>query len=201
MTNVVTQMNVNEEGFIVVDLRTESEMSQEVSNAWEFMQLHVVVEGMTGEQLYNALRCYSIPSDIEDGSYKDYAIESANHLHNFICSIDEVEVLGFSEGPRYWFVKYQYDGEVYSIGPGSEEKIMVYGIHKYWVMNNGSVTHDDSVEEGIVENDDSTWPNKSYLVDCDKLPSALIDADEELAPFILDYHHKKVEKPDWIVED
>ena len=46
---------------------------------------------------------------------------------------------------------------------------MTYGIHKYWVMNNGSVIHDDFAHEGVVE------------------------------PFILDYHHKKIDKPDWIV--
>lgn len=78
---------------------------------------------------------------------------------------------------------------------------MTYGLHKYWVMNNGSVIHDDFAHEGVIESDDTTWTNKAYLVDADKLPPELIHADDDvLEPFILDYHHKKIEKPDWIVE-
>lgn len=31
-----------------------------------------------------------------------------------------------------------------------------YGIHKYWLMNDGTVIYEDYVDEYIVENDDST---------------------------------------------
>lgn len=76
-----------------------------------------------------------------------------------------------------------------------------YGIHKYYVMNDGEVFHEDFMEEHIDESNDFTWPNNYYLIDVDKLPPELVHADDEvIAPFILDYHYKKIEKPEWIVE-
>lgn len=78
---------------------------------------------------------------------------------------------------------------------------MTYGIHKYWVMNNGSVIHDDFAGEGVVESDDYTWPNKSYMVNVDLLPPHLLHADDDtIGVPILKYHHGISLKPDWIVE-
>lgn len=78
---------------------------------------------------------------------------------------------------------------------------MTYGIHKYWVMNNGEVIHDDFVEEHVDESNDFTWPNTSYNINVDLLPEDLIHADDEvIGPLILAYHHKETDKPVWIVE-
>ena len=68
-------------------------------------------------------------------------------------------------------------------------------------MNDGEVVHDDFAHECVDESNDFTWPNTSYNVDVDKLPVELQNADNEvLAPLILAYHHKEIDKPDWIVE-
>lgn len=77
---------------------------------------------------------------------------------------------------------------------------MTYGIHKYWVMNDGEVIHDDFVNEHIDESNDFTWPNTAYMVNIDLLPDDLKHADDEvLAPLILAYHHKKDTKPSWLI--
>lgn len=76
-----------------------------------------------------------------------------------------------------------------------------YGLHKYWVMNDGEVVHDDFVNECIDESNDFTWPNTYYIVDVDLLPEELKHADNEvIGPLILAYHHKEVIKPIWIKE-
>ena len=78
---------------------------------------------------------------------------------------------------------------------------MTYGLHKYWVMNDGEVIHDDFMNEHVDESNDFTWPNTAYTVDVDKLPPELVHADDEvIGPLILAYHYKESEKPDWIVE-
>lgn len=78
---------------------------------------------------------------------------------------------------------------------------MTYGIHKYWVMNDGEVLHDDWAQEGVDESNDFTWPNTSYSINADLLPENLLHADDEvIGPIILAYHHKEIDKPDWIVE-
>ncbi len=78
---------------------------------------------------------------------------------------------------------------------------MTYGLHKYWVMNDGEVIHDDFMNEHVDESNDFTWPNTAYTVDVDKLPPELVHADDEvIGPLILAYHHKESEKPEWIVE-
>ena len=76
-----------------------------------------------------------------------------------------------------------------------------YGIHKYWVMNDGEVKHENYVNECVIENDDSTWPNTCYTINVDLLPDDLKNGDDEdLAPLILAYHHKEIDKPIWIME-
>lgn len=78
---------------------------------------------------------------------------------------------------------------------------MTYGLHKYWVMNDGEVIHDDFMNEHVDESNDFTWPNTAYTIDADKLPLDLLHADDEvIGPFILAYHKKESPKPDWIVE-
>ena len=76
-----------------------------------------------------------------------------------------------------------------------------YGIHKYWVMNDGEVKHEDYVNECVIENDDSTWPNTYYTINVDLLPDDLKNGDDEdLAPLILAFHHKEIDKPNWIID-
>ena len=76
-----------------------------------------------------------------------------------------------------------------------------YGIHKYWVMTDGEVKHEDYVNECVIENDDSTWPHTCYTVNVDLLPDDLKNGDDEdLAPLILAYHHKEISKPNWIID-
>lgn len=75
-------------------------------------------------------------------------------------------------------------------------------VHKYWVMNDGGVKHEDYVNDGIDQSNDFTWPNTCYTVNVDLLPDDLKNADDEdLAPLILAYHHKEINKPVWIMED
>lgn len=77
-----------------------------------------------------------------------------------------------------------------------------YGIHKYWVMYDGEVKHEDYVNDGIDQSNDFTWPNTCYTVNTDLLPDDLKNGDDEdLAPLILAYHHKEINKPVWIMED
>ena len=76
-----------------------------------------------------------------------------------------------------------------------------YGIHKYWVMNDGEVKHEDYVNDGIEQSNDFTWPNTCYTINVDLLPDNLKNGDDEdLAPLILAYHHKEINKPIWILE-
>ena len=75
-------------------------------------------------------------------------------------------------------------------------------IHQYWVTNDGEVKHEDYVNDGIDQSNDFTWPNTCYTVNTDLLPDDLKNGDDEdLAPLILAYHHKEIEKPIWITED
>ena len=77
-----------------------------------------------------------------------------------------------------------------------------YGIHKYWVMNDGEVKHEDYVNDGIDQSNDFTWPHTCYTVNVDLLPEDLKNGDDEdLVPLILAYHHKEINKPIWIMED
>ena len=44
--------------------------------------------------------------------------------------------------------------------------------------------------------------NTCYTVNTDLLPDDLKNGDDEdLAPLILAYHHKEIDKPNWIMED
>lgn len=104
------------EGVVVIDLRTTVCMSEEEVRVLEFLPLKVVAEGMTGPEIYHALVNFTVPSEIEDGDYKDYAIEAANNTLMLVEAVEGTEVLEFSEGPRNWFVKYSYKGTEYRIG-------------------------------------------------------------------------------------
>lgn len=77
-----------------------------------------------------------------------------------------------------------------------------YGIHKYWVMNDGEVKHDDYANDCVDESNDFTWPHTAYSVNKDLLPDEVkhADDDEKLCELILAYHHKEIDKPDWIME-
>ena len=76
---------------------------------------------------------------------------------------------------------------------------MTYGIHKYWVMNDGTVIHDDFMAENVVESDESTWPNKSYMVNADLLPSHLLHTDDDVIGIpILQYHKDEIDCPLWL---
>ena len=104
------------EGVVVIDLRTTVRMTQEEGRVLEFLPLKVVSEGMTGQEVRDALANFTVPSEIEDGDYKDYAIEAANNTLMLVEAVEGTEVLEFSEGPRNWFVKYSYKGTEYRIG-------------------------------------------------------------------------------------
>ena len=104
------------EGLVVIDLRTTVCMSEEELRVLEFLALRVVSEGMTGQEIYNALVNFTVPSEIEGGDYKDYAVETANNTLMLVEAIEGTEVLEFSEGPRNWFVVYSYEGTEYRIG-------------------------------------------------------------------------------------
>ena len=58
----------------------------------------------------------------------------------------------------------------------------------YWLMNDGTVVHEDYVDEYIVENDDSTWKNKLYKVDYSLLPQELKDDGSLVEDILMDYH-------------
>lgn len=79
---------------------------------------------------------------------------------------------------------------------------MSYNLHKYWVMNDGEVKHDDYANDCVDESNDFSWPSTYYTINVDLLPDELKHAedDEKLHELILAYHHKETEKPDWIVE-
>ena len=110
----------NDNGVIVIDLAVDTSMTMEEMRAWDYSKLVVKSSGLTVDELEQKLIDFEIPSEIEDGDYKDYAIESAHHLSSFIDNIEGASVVGFSEGPRYWFVDYEYQGERRMIGPGKE---------------------------------------------------------------------------------
>lgn len=79
---------------------------------------------------------------------------------------------------------------------------MTYNIHKYWVMNDGEVKHDDYANDCVDQSNDFTWPHTAYTIDTNLLTEDLKnrDDDEKLHELILAYHHKEISKPDWIVE-
>lgn len=74
-----------------------------------------------------------------------------------------------------------------------------YGIHKYWLMNDGTVIYEDYVDEYIVENDDSTWKNKLYKVDYSLLPQELKDDGSLVEDILMDYHKGIIDKPYFVV--
>ena len=104
------------EGVVVVDLRTTVCMTEEEVRVLEFLPLKVVSEDMTGDEIYEALANFTVPSEIEDGDYKDYAVEAANNTLMLVEAVVGAEVIQFSEGPRNWFVAYSYEGTEYRIG-------------------------------------------------------------------------------------
>ena len=104
------------EGVVVIDLRTTVRMSQEEVRVLEFLSLKVVSEGMTGQEVHDALANFTVPSEIEDGDYKDYAVEAANNTLMLVEAVEGAEVIQFSEGPRNWAVVYSYEGTEYRIG-------------------------------------------------------------------------------------
>lgn len=91
---------------------------------------------------------------------------------------------------------------VHNYGEEALAARVTYGIHKYWVMNSDEVYHDDFVNDFINESDISTWAHTSYNVYIEYLPEDLKkdNDDEALAKIILDYHHKRIVKPVWIIE-
>ena len=103
-------------GVVVVDLRTTICMTEEEVRVLEFLAIKVVSEGMTGQEVHNALANFTVPSEIEDGDYKDYAVEAANNTLMLVEAVEGTKVLEFSEGPRNWFVVYSYGGTEYRIG-------------------------------------------------------------------------------------
>lgn len=90
---------------------------------------------------------------------------------------------------------------VYNYGEDALALKSTYGVHKYWVMNDSEVKHDDNVDECVDESNDFTWSNTSYNIHVDYLPEELKNAedDEKLHELILTYHHKEIPKPIWIV--
>lgn len=104
------------EGVVVVDLRHTTSMSEEEVNLLSFLPLKVVSGDMTGQEVHDALVNFTVPSEIEDGDYKDYAVEAANNTLMLVEAVVGAEVIQFSEGPRNWFVVYSYEGTEYRIG-------------------------------------------------------------------------------------
>ena len=104
------------EGVVVVDLNKDVAMTQEEVQTLNFLSLKVVSDGMTGDEIYEALANFTVPSEIEDGDYKDYAVEAANNTLMLVEALEGTEIIQFSEGPRNWFVVYSYEGTEYRIG-------------------------------------------------------------------------------------
>ena len=104
------------EGVVVVDLRHTTSMSEEEMNLLSFLPLKVVSGDMTGQEVHDALVNFTVPSEIEDGDYKDYAVEAANNTLMLVEALEGTGIIQFSEGPRNWFVSYTYKGEEYRIG-------------------------------------------------------------------------------------
>lgn len=53
--------------------------------------------------------------------YKDSASFYFNTLSQIAYGIEGLTITGQSEGPRYWFVAFIYNGEEAGIGPGYQE--------------------------------------------------------------------------------
>ena len=103
-------------GVVVIDLRTNTSMTQEEVSVLPYLTLEVHAEGMTGEEVCTALTNFNVPSEIEEGDYKDYAVEAANNTLMLVEAVEGAEVIQFSEGPRNWAVVYSYEGTEYRIG-------------------------------------------------------------------------------------
>ena len=104
------------DGVVVIDLRTDVAMTEEEVQALNFLPLKVMASGMTGQEVYQAIKNFTVPSEIEEGDYKDYAVEAANNTLMLVEAVEGAEVLEFSDSPRNWAVVYSYEGAEYRIG-------------------------------------------------------------------------------------
>ena len=110
---------------MVVDL--ELGINTHMANIMECVSIEAVVvpKGITAEELAEMLRNMPISypsSAFEDGEflwdYKDTAAHNFNILSQVVEAIEGVSITNQSEGPRYWFIVFEYKGETAGVGPG-----------------------------------------------------------------------------------
>lgn len=87
---------------------------------------------------------------------------------------------------------------VYNYGEEALVVRTIDGIHKYWVMTNGEVFHEDEINKS--ENE-SVWPLISYNVYKGYLPQELKDEkdDIKLKSLIYSYWRDFTDRPTWII--
>lgn len=54
--------------------------------------------------------------------YKDSNLHTFNVLSQIASAIEGLLIVGQSEGPRYWFISFIFNGEEGGIGPGYKSK-------------------------------------------------------------------------------
>ena len=110
---------------MVVDL--ELGLDTHAVNVLEWVPIDSVVmpEGITAKGLAEMLRNMPVayPSSAfgDEGflwDYKDTAAHNFNVLSQVAEAIEGVSITNQSEGPKYWFIAFEYKGKIAGVGPG-----------------------------------------------------------------------------------
>lgn len=103
--------------------------TDEVDNLEWVETLSVTHSATTAKEMANQLADLklAIPSEAfdEEGDYcwdyKDRASFYFNTLSQVAHAVEGLTITGQSEGPRYWFITFTFNGEEAGIGPGYKE--------------------------------------------------------------------------------
>ena len=110
---------------MIVDLSVGLNTDEVDNLVWEEVE-SVIHTATSAKELANCLANLKLetPSSAfdEEGDYLwDYKDSSSfyfNTLSQIACAVEGLTITGQSEGPRYWFVTFTYNGEESGIGPG-----------------------------------------------------------------------------------
>ena len=113
---------------MVVDLKLGLNTHMVNVLEWVGVDAVVVSENTTAKELAEMLRNMPVAypsSAFEDGGflwdYKDTAAHNFNIINQVVEAIEGVSITNQSEGPRYWFIAFEYKGEIAGVGPGYGE--------------------------------------------------------------------------------
>ena len=113
---------------MIVDLSVGLNTDEVDNLVWEEVE-SVIHTATSAKELAKQLADLKLatPSEAfdEDGDYLwDYKDSSSfyfNTLSQVAHAVEGLTITGQSEGPRYWFVAFIYNGEESGIGPGYQE--------------------------------------------------------------------------------